>query len=155
MAVRHQLIHATPSEVWAVLADGTRYGDWVVGTAESHVARGRWPELGSAIEYTVRLGPWEASGHSVVRRVRAPHELELEIKAGPLGTARVALEVRQWGEEALVIADEHPLRGLGGALHNSFFDALIQLRHRDMLARLAKVVERTAGSRTEPVGQGG
>ncbi|WP_030768258.1 SRPBCC family protein [Streptomyces sp. NRRL F-2664] len=146
MAVRHRLIHAAPHEVWAVLADASRYADWVVGTSESRPAGGQWPAVGSSLEYTVRLGPWSASGTTVVRRVEAPAELELEVDSGPLGTARVAIEVRSWGEESLVIVDEHPLRGLGGALHNAALDALLQLRHREMLATLAKVVEQAAGT---------
>ncbi|MFF2306074.1 SRPBCC family protein [Streptomyces sp. NPDC058128] len=141
MAVRHRLMHATPDRVWEVLADGTRYADWVVGTSESRVACGLWPKLGSALEYTIRLGPWTAAGTTVVRRVDVPRELELEVDSGPLGTARVAIEVRPWGDEALVIMDEHPLRGIGGTLHNAAVDTLIQLRHRSMLARLANVVE--------------
>ncbi|GHG25440.1 SRPBCC family protein [Streptomyces filamentosus] len=141
MAVRIRLVHAAPHEVWAVLADASRYADWVVGTSESHAVDGVWPELGSALEYDVRLGPWTLSGTTVVRRVEAPRELELEVHSGPLGTVRVAVEVRPWGREALVIVDEHPLRGVAGALHNAAFDVLIQLRHRDMLRRLANVVE--------------
>ncbi|MFG2415326.1 hypothetical protein [Streptomyces goshikiensis] len=35
MAVRHQLIRRSPREVWDVLADPTRYGEWVVGPSES------------------------------------------------------------------------------------------------------------------------
>ena len=35
MARRHRMIKASPAAVWAVLADGTRYADWVVGTAAS------------------------------------------------------------------------------------------------------------------------
>ncbi len=144
MAVRHRLIHAAPQHVWDVLADPSRYADWVVGTSESRPAHGQWPALGSALAYTVRLGPWTASGTTVVRRVEPPRELELEVDSGPVGTARVAVEVRPWGEESLVIVDEHPLRGLGGTLHNAVIEALIQLRHRDMLTRLAGVVEEYA-----------
>ncbi|MFB7172068.1 SRPBCC family protein [Streptomyces sp. NPDC056254] len=146
MAVRHRLIHAAPDQVWSVLADASRYADWVVGTSDSRPADGLWPALGSSLEYTVRLGPWTASGTTVVRRVRAPEALELEVHSGPLGTARVAIEIRSWGEEALVIIDEHPLRGLGAALHNAALEALLQLRHRQMLATLAQVVEEQAAT---------
>ncbi|WP_328535397.1 SRPBCC family protein [Streptomyces sp. NBC_00344] len=143
MAVRHQLVRRPPDAVWAVLADGSRYGDWVVGTSMSRPTTDRWPEVGSTIEYAVRLGPWTAVGHTIVRRAEPPRELELEVDSGPLGTARVALDVRPWGDDSLVIADEHPLRGLGGALHNAALDFLVQLRHRSMLNRLAQVVEHT------------
>ncbi|WP_030294739.1 SRPBCC family protein [Streptomyces katrae] len=146
MAVRHRLIHATPQQVWDVLADASSYAAWVVGTSESRVARGPWLELDSALEYTVKIGPWTGSGTTVVRRVNTLRELELEVDSGPVGTARVAIEVRPWGRDSLVIVDEHPLHGIGGTLHNAVFDALIQLRHRDMLRRLADVVEEQAGA---------
>ncbi|MFD6994527.1 SRPBCC family protein [Streptomyces sp. NPDC059943] len=141
MAVRHRLIERPVADVWAVLADGSRYGDWVVGTSESRPEEGAWPEVGSSITYTIRLGRWSASGSTVVRRCEEPGVLELEADSGRLGTARIAVEVRPWGENALVIIDEHPLRGPGGLLHNTAVDALIQLRHRSMLARLTEVVE--------------
>ncbi|MFD5897698.1 SRPBCC family protein [Streptomyces sp. NPDC060366] len=141
MAVRHRLIERPVADVWAVLADGSRYGDWVVGTSDSRPEEGAWPEVGSSITYTIRLGRWSASGSTVVRRCEEPGVLELEADSGRLGTARIAVEVRPWGENALVIIDEHPLRGPGGLLHNTAVDALIQLRHRSMLARLAEVVE--------------
>jgi uncharacterized protein YndB with AHSA1/START domain len=142
VAVRHHLIKRPPSAVWEVLDDGHRYADWVVGTHDSRPADGDWPEVGSRIEYTVRLGPREFSGHTVVRRLERPDRLELEAYSGALGTARIAIEVQPWGEHTLVRVDEHPLQGLGGALHNAAVDALIQLRHRSMLSRLAAVVER-------------
>ncbi|MEU1694543.1 SRPBCC family protein [Streptomyces hirsutus] len=143
MAVRHRLIERSVDEVWAVLADGTRYADWVVGTSESRPAEGVWPQVGSSITYTIRLGRWSVAGSTVVRRCEAPAVLELEADSGRLGTARIALEVRPWGENALVTIDEHPLRGPAGKLHNTVVDALIQLRHRSMLARLADAVEET------------
>ena len=145
MAVRHRLIERSAGDVWAVLADGSRYGDWVVGTSETQPREGAWPEVGSSITYTVRLGRWSASGSTIVRRCEEPGVLELEADSGWLGTARIAVEIRPWGENALVVVDEHPLRGPGGLLHNTAVDALIQLRHRCMLARLADVVESLPG----------
>ncbi|GHB01375.1 SRPBCC family protein [Streptomyces chryseus] len=143
MAVRHQLIRTSPEAVWAVLADGSRYSDWVVGTSDSRPAEGHWPDVGASIEYTVSIGPWTLTGRTIVRRTAPPYEIELEADSGSLGTARIAIEVRPWGDDALVVLDEHPLRGVGGALHNTALDAVIQLRHRSMLSRLAKVVEST------------
>lgn len=141
MAVRHCLIKADPQTVWSVLADGTRYADWVVGTASSRPVRGTWPREGAAIGYEVRLGPVSLTNETVVRRCEEGSVLELEANAGWLGTARIALELRPWGEHCLVLVDEHPLRGAGGRLHNAGTEALIQLRHRAMLARLARLCE--------------
>ncbi|MEW9520313.1 SRPBCC family protein [Streptomyces tubercidicus] len=141
MAVRHQLVKRAPEELWAVLADRSRYEDWVVGTARTRPEDGNWPEVGATLAYTVRVGPWEVGGQTVVRRSDPPRTLELEVDSGWLGTARIALEVRPWGADSLVIVDEHPLAGPGGRLHNAALDALLQLRHRSMLSRLAEVAE--------------
>ncbi|MFJ6657581.1 SRPBCC family protein [Streptomyces sp. NPDC091377] len=140
MAIRHQLIDRDPAAVWTVLSNPARYADWVVGTSDSAPRSGSWPDVGSSLSFTVTLGKRRAQGHTVVRRFEPPRHLELEAHT-PLGSARIALDIRTWGDETLVILDEHPLRGLGGALHNTVLDALLQLRHRQMLPRLARVVE--------------
>ncbi|MCC0093536.1 SRPBCC family protein [Streptomyces flavotricini] len=148
MAVRNQLVHRPPHAVWAVLADPTLYGEWVVGPSESTPLDQLWPEVGSRLRYTVRLGPWSTEGVTTVRHREPGRELELEASFQTLGTARIFLQLRPWGEETLVVCDEHPLRGLGGTLHNPAVEALLQLRHRGMLARLARIVERgPAGAR--------
>lgn len=142
MAVRHCLVDATPEQVWDVLADGYGYVEWVVGTSASRPLDEDWPAVGTQIEYTITLARWSVSGRTTVRLCEPPHRLELEADSGRLGTARIALDVRPWGDETLVLLDEHPLRGPGGMLHNALVDALAQLRHRGMLARLARCVER-------------
>ncbi|MFF5491580.1 SRPBCC family protein [Streptomyces virginiae] len=142
MAVRSQLIHRPPQAVWAVLADPTLYGEWVVGPSESTPLDQVWPEVGSRLRYTVRLGPWSTEGVTTVRHRDSGRELELEASFKVLGTARIFLQLRPWGQETLVVCDEHPLRGLGGTLHNPAVEVLLQLRHRGMLARLARIVER-------------
>ncbi|MGV9253859.1 SRPBCC family protein [Streptomyces sp. NPDC003697] len=152
MAVRHQLIKTDPGTVWDLLADGNRYAEWVVGTASSRQVRGNWPEVGAAIAYEVRLGPARLTNTTVVRRCVEGSVLELEANAGWLGTARIAIELRSWGEYCLVLVDEHPLQGTGGTLHNAGVECLIQIRHRAMLGRLAQVCEKDAeeaGHRTE------
>ncbi|MFD6417643.1 SRPBCC family protein [Streptomyces sp. NPDC060194] len=153
MAVRHQLIRRPPRALWDVLGDESRYHEWVVGTHSSYPAEGAWPQEGSSLRYTVRFGPKEFTGRTVVRRHDPPHVLELEAHSGALGSARIAFDIRPWGEHTLVVLDEHPLRGPGAAVHNGVVDALMQLRHRRMLARLAEVVERTTseqGPRRRP-----
>ncbi|MFE6499035.1 hypothetical protein [Kitasatospora sp. NPDC057738] len=69
------------------------------------------------------------------------HRLELEAFAGRLGTVRIAIELIAWGDATLVIVDEHPLRGLSGSLHSAATDLVLDLRHRRMLACLARTVE--------------
>ncbi|THA76181.1 SRPBCC family protein [Streptomyces sp. A0592] len=145
MAVRHQLVRCPPHRVWAVLADPTLYGEWVVGPSASTPLDVTWPAPGSRLRYTIRLGPWSAEGTTTVRHQEAGRELELEAAFKSLGTARIFLQLRPWGEETLVVCDEHPLRGPGGSLHNSVSEAALQLRHRGMLPRLARLVEQQPG----------
>ncbi|MER5758835.1 SRPBCC family protein [Streptomyces sp. NPDC002082] len=142
MAVRSHLIHCPPQAVWQVLADPECYGEWVVGPSKSTPLDRVWPAVGSRLRYTVRLGPWKAEGITTVRHQEPGRELELEAAFKALGTARIFLQLRPWGEETLVVCDEHPLRGLGGALHNPAVEVLLQLRHRGMLARLAGIAEK-------------
>ncbi|MFI9155566.1 SRPBCC family protein [Streptomyces sp. NPDC053367] len=144
MAVRHRLIKASPAVVWGVLADSGAYPRWVVGPSAAEPVRGQWPQTGAAIRYEIPLGPLRLSNETVVRRCEEGAALELEAHAGPLGTARIAIELRPWGEHCLVVVDEHPLQGAGGALHNVGFELLIQLRHRTMLHRLARLCEQVA-----------
>lgn len=108
MVVRHQLIAREPSVLWAVLEDESRYADWVVGTLDwvvgtldSAPGNGHWPEVGSSIKYTARVGPKEFHGRTTVRRLDAPRALELEAHGRPLGTARIAFGIRPWGEKTL------------------------------------------------------
>jgi hypothetical protein len=155
VAVRHRLIQASPQAVWNVLADGNQYVEWVVGPSDVTPRSGQWPQVGATIGYEVRLGPVRLNNESVVRRCVAGSELEIEAKAGRLGTARIAIELRPWGEQCLVIVDEHPLRGPGGFVHNVGVEALIQVRHRAMLARLAKLCESGDGCRPDPADTGG
>jgi hypothetical protein len=150
VAVRHQLIHRPPEALWEVLGDEKRYREWVIGTHSTHPGEGDWPMTGATLRYVVRLGPKSFEGTTVVRRHEPPHALELEAHSGPLGSARIAFDIRPWGEHTLVVMDEHPLRGMGGLLHNSALDALLHLRHRRLLTRLARVVEGTHEDRNRP-----
>ncbi|CAM5335895.1 SRPBCC family protein [Streptomyces atroolivaceus] len=147
MAIRHQLINHPPSALWSVLEQPVLYGKWVVGTQDSRLLEGQWPEVGASIEYTVRLGPKELQGRTTVRRLERPGGLELEAYSGLLGTARIAFDIRPWGDGTLVLLDEHPLQGLGGILHNVALDAVLQIRHRAMLGRLAEVVDAQVADR--------
>jgi hypothetical protein len=67
--------------------------------------------------------------------------LGLEADAGLLGTARIVLELSPWGEDTVVVLDEHPLRGAASWLHNPASDVLWLVRGEPMLRRLARLVE--------------
>lgn len=135
------LVKRPPEDVWALLADGRSYAEWVVGTKEIHDVDEHWPEVGAQIRFSAGVGPLSFSDVTTVRRVEPHRELELEAHAQWLGTARISFDVRSWGDDTLVIIDEHPLTGPGARWHNTFVDVLLRFRNRRMVRALAEAVE--------------
>ncbi len=123
-----------------MLADGHSYAHWVVGTTQIRSVDSTWPEVGSSLYYTVGRGRLRFEDKSTVRLIKPGRRLELEANAPPLGTARVAFGLIPWGEETVVVIDEHPLRGPGAQLHSGALDLVLHQRNRRMLNNLAQVV---------------
>ena len=141
MAVLNMLIEHNPEQVWQVLSDGWAYAEWVTGTRNIRDVDDRWPQPGARIHYTVGAGPWTFDDVTTVRMVEPCRLLELEAHAGRLGTARVSIELLDWGEgRTVVILDEHPLTGPGARWHSVPLDAALRLRNRRMMRSLARVV---------------
>ena len=59
MATTTRLVDADADEVFAVLADGWTYSDWVVGTAHIRAVDEQWPQRGSHLHH--KAGPWPVS----------------------------------------------------------------------------------------------
>jgi hypothetical protein len=142
MAMVNVLIRRRPDQVWAVLADGSAYDQWVVGTRMIRSVDDGWPALGTAIHYSAGIGPLTLRGTTTVRRLDKQRELGLEADAGLLGSVRIAIELSPWGEDTLVVVDEHPLRGPAYWLHNPVADSVLLLRGGPMMRNLARLVER-------------
>ena len=141
MATVNVLVRRPPEQVWDVLADGSAYADWVVGTKEIRAVDEGWPAVGTSIHYTVGFGPLELRGRTTVRAMEPNRRLGLEADAGLLGTARIVIDLVAWGDETVVELDESPLRGPGYHLHNALSDAFLLMRGRPMVANLARLVE--------------
>ena len=142
MAIVNVVIERPREQVWDVLSDGYAFQEWVVGTQKIRDVDAHWPELGAGIHYSFGWGPLTMEGQTVVRQMEPGKRLGLEADAGPLGTARILIQVDDWGDDTVVILDEHPLRGPSYLLHNTVTDALLLLRGRPMVQKLATLVER-------------
>lgn len=150
MAVLNLLIDQPKSAVWDVLCDGYSYARWVAGTQQIREVDDDWPRVGTKIHFTAGLGPLKIEDVTYVRRLEED-QLELEAYAGKIGSARVSISVRDWGEgRTLVIIDEHPLTGPPARWHNGLVELLLRLRNRHMAASLKGVVE-GHGSRPRPL----
>jgi hypothetical protein len=141
MAVRNVLIPYEPDAVWSVLADGYSYAEWVVGTKEIHSVDRYWPEVGSSLRFTAGLGRLSITDFTTSRLCVPGGRLELEARALPYGSVRISIEILPWGEESVVIIDEHPLRGPTPLLENPLVEFGLTIRNRQMLRKLARAVE--------------
>jgi uncharacterized protein YndB with AHSA1/START domain len=139
MAARQQLVKCPPHQVWQVLADGSSYAQWVVGTQEILHVDPAWPAVGAALRFQLGLGPLHFQDSCVVRICEPERRLELEARAQPFGTARIAFTLIPWAADTLVILDEHPLLGPGARLQGPPSEFILHLRNRRMLGNLARV----------------
>lgn len=82
------------AEVFAVLADPRTYPDWLIGAKDIRSVDHAWPEPGSSFHHRVGLfGPLTVADSSTSRALDAPHLLVLEVRARPVGRARVTFRV--------------------------------------------------------------
>jgi hypothetical protein len=93
VARNRRLILSSPSEVWDLLSDGHRYGEWVSGTQQVTAADPHWPEVGARLQVRVGLGPLVLDDTCVVRICEPRRRLGLEAKADPFGAARIAMNL--------------------------------------------------------------
>lgn len=140
MASRNVLVGAGTDAVWSVLADGYSYAHWVVGTRAIHHVDPDWPEAGSSLSFTAGRPPFSITDRTTSRICVRNRRLELEAHAPPYGSVRISIEILPWGEESVVIIDEHPLRGPSAALENPLMEFVLTLRNRRMLRKLAQTV---------------
>ncbi|MGY0488831.1 SRPBCC family protein [Streptomyces sp. WG-D5] len=142
MARNRRLILSSPSEVWALLANGHRYGEWVTGTQRILDVDPAWPAVGTALKVRVGVGPLTLDDTSTVRICEPEQRLELEAKADPFGAARVAMNLIPWAGHTLFVLDWHALRGPGTRMHGLPVDYLVAVRNGMMLTKLARIAVR-------------
>jgi uncharacterized protein YndB with AHSA1/START domain len=139
MARRQQLVKCPPHRVWQVLGSGESYAQWVVGTQQILYADTAWPAVGAELCFQAGVGPIHFKDSCVVRICEPQRRLELEAMAKPFGSARIAFALIPWGDNTLVILDEHPLLGPGARLQGPLSEYVLHLRNRRLLSNLARV----------------
>src|SRR5688500_17773965 len=138
MAVTERLVRAPIDDVYAVLANGWSYSDWVVGTAHIRAVDDRWPAPGTAIHH--KAGPWPFSLQDRTEAIASqqPTSLVVAPHMWPLGEARVSISLTEVGPAMTKVrlAEEFesgPLRWVRTKLN----DLLLHYRNRESLRRLA------------------
>jgi len=130
-------MNADPQQVWAVLADGWSYSDWVVGTVHIRDVAANWPETGSKIHH--KAGPWPFSlkDSSTVLECDPGRTLLLKVRLWPLGAGEVRLNIQEVGPRATRVTmieqfTDGPMLGM----RNKLGDIALHYRNREALQRL-------------------
>jgi uncharacterized protein YndB with AHSA1/START domain len=146
MATNSIHVDAPPADVFAVLADGWSFSNWVVGASHMRAVNSSWPAPGSRIFHAIGAWPVMRRDDTVVEEVEDQRRLVLTARGRPFGTARIVLELQERDGGCEVRMDEGPVSPGARWLHNRLTDAALSRRNAESLARLAALAER----RTQP-----
>jgi hypothetical protein len=140
-------IDAEPDAVFAVLAEGWFYSNWVVGTSHVTAVETAWPAAGSRLHHASGIWPLVARDETVVGQVETDRILVLTARGRLFGQARVVIELAEDAGGTAVRMHETPVAGPGKWLHNPVTDVLLTRRNTESLARLTALVERHTQTR--------
>src|SRR5918999_124672 len=100
VAIVQRTVSAPPDRVFAVLADGWSYSDWVVGTVHIRDVDPGWPAVGTRLHH--KAGPWPLSLQDTSTVLAIEQNRRLTLRAGlwPLGEATVHIELEPAGTDA-------------------------------------------------------
>jgi hypothetical protein len=140
MAKTTRHINADPDRVFAVLADGWTYSDWVVGTAHIRRVDAGWPRPGTHIHH--KAGPWPVSlrDRTTVLECQPGRMLLLKVRMWPMGAGQARIILDSVGPDTTQVTlieqfTEGPLLGL----RNTIGDLFLHTRNRESLRRLADI----------------
>jgi hypothetical protein len=143
VAIVERTVHAPSDRVFAVLADGWTYSDWVVGTAHIRDVDPTWPAPGSKLHH--KAGPWPFSLHdsSTVVSVVPNKELSLKVGLWPLGQACVRITLTSMAPAVTKVTLEEEFEaGPLLFLRNKINDLVLHRRNVESLRRLADIATR-------------
>ena len=143
-ATRHTT--ATPEQVWAVLADGWTYSQWVVGNGRMRAVDADWPAPGSKIHHTIGVWPLIINDETVVEACTPRRELVLLARVRPFGRARITVRLKPSPTGCRIGMSEVPVGGPLNLVPQRLALAAVWPRNRECTWRLAAHAER----RTQP-----
>ncbi|MGI8645507.1 MAG: SRPBCC family protein [Nocardioides sp.] len=141
MATNSRTVHATPDEVWSVLADGWVYPVWVVGAARMREVDDDWPGVGSKLHHSVGLWPLLIDDNNEVTASVPGVSLSLRARGWPVGEAAVTIRLRPVGAETEVVIEEDAVSGPGRLVPPPLRGLTLKWRNTETLRRLAYLAE--------------
>jgi hypothetical protein len=136
---------ASREEVWAVIADGWTYSQWVVGNSRMRAVDLNWPNVGSTIRHSVGVWPLLLDDVTVVEDCQPLQQLVLLAKGRPFGKARITLRLFDLDDGGCRIEmAEVPVGAPLGWVPKRLALAAAFPRNRECTWRLAAIAERRA-----------
>lgn len=135
-------VDAPAPAVWAVLADGWLYANWVVGTSRVRDVDQTWPAVGSKIHHSFGVWPALINDETTCVELEPDRRIVLQAKGWPMGEARVQVSIAPAGDRACeVLIVEDAVAGPGMVLPRQVRQPVIAMRNREALHRLALIAE--------------
>jgi uncharacterized protein YndB with AHSA1/START domain len=144
MATNTRTMPVAPDQVWAVLADPSNYGDWVVGAKKVRRSEGDWPSKGATFHHTVGIWPLHIRDVTSVLESDRPKSLVLQAKVRPLGSARIELTLSPSAGGTEVEMTEEPSAPFVARMARRLFDPVIYVRNGEALRRLESLARTVA-----------
>ena len=145
VAIVKRTVQASPEQIFAVLADGWTYSDWVVGTVHIRDVDEQWPAVGAQLHH--KAGPWPLSlqDSSTVLAVEPDRSLKLRAGLWPLGAAvvEIILDPMADGATRITMKEDFESGPLVWA-RNKVNDLVLHRRNIESLRRLTDIVLRSA-----------
>jgi hypothetical protein len=134
-------IHADPTDVWDVLADGWLYPLWVVGASRMREVDDEWPAPEARLHHSVGSWPLLIDDTTSVVTSQPGRRLELRARAWPAGEATVDITLAPHPEGTEVSIAEDAVAGPGVLVPGALRQPLLRWRNQEAMRRLALVVE--------------
>jgi uncharacterized protein YndB with AHSA1/START domain len=135
-------INALPEAVYAALADGWVYSQWVVGTSHVRAVDADWPAVGSKLHHAAGAWPLVVRDHTEMQELEPHRRMLMTARGWPFGEAEVEITLVAEGGGTRFTIREEATGGPGWLLRNPVGEGLIYRRNEESSARLAALVER-------------
>ncbi|MET0590621.1 MAG: SRPBCC family protein [Naasia sp.] len=147
MSITVRYIDAPPEAVFAVLADGWLFANWVVGAARMRDVDEAWPAPGARLHHSFGSWPFFINDKTVMYVWDPPHHAEMNAHGWPIGEALIKIDVKPRGRGCVVKIWEDAVEGPGRLVPKLVRTIGLALRNRESLRRLAFLAEGGARSR--------
>ncbi|TIH40129.1 SRPBCC family protein [Subtercola vilae] len=145
MSTNHRTVNCTPEDVFAVIANGWFFPNWVVGASRMRDVDTSWPHVGSRLHHSFGVWPVLINDETTSLQWNPPHRAVMQAKGWPLGEARVTVEVQPHPKGCRVTIIERPVKGPTTLIPHTLLNPALFIRNIETLRRLAFMAENHAG----------